>query len=187
LDPFYRESAAACNYLDSYLRYEGAAANVITGLDHLIGETVRVWANGARHADCVVDEDGEIALNYEVTPVVVGLPYTGRYQSAKLAFPNSGGTALNQLGRPTHIAFLLLDSVKGAIRFGSTFDLMDPLPDRDQDSYYDEAPGLWTGESDTHSFPSGRERDPRLCIEVEAPYPVTIQGIVLHMVRNGKA
>lgn len=186
LDPFYRESAAECNCLDSYLRYEGAAVTVITGLDHLIGETVAVWANGGRHADCVVDGDGEITLNYAATPVVVGLGYTGLYQSAKLAYGGAKGTALNHLGRPTHIAFLLTDSVRGAIEYGADFTTMDYLPDRDNDSYYDLAPGLWTGESEPHSMPGSHERDPRLCLRVRAPYPVTIQGIILGVVKHAK-
>lgn len=193
LDPFYREDGASCNYLDSFLRYEGAAASIITGLDHLIGETVRVWVgledgSGARHADCVVNEDGEIELEYEVTSACIGLLYTGRYKSTKLAFAPQKGTPLNNNARAHHIGFLLMDSVRGAIHFGSDFGdypTMDQLPDRDEDSLYDLAPGLWTGETEKHPVPGDRWlKDPRLCIKVEAPYPVTIQGLILGMSKH---
>jgi len=40
--------------IDSGLTYDGAATTTITGLDHLEGETVKVWANGGTHPDVVV-------------------------------------------------------------------------------------------------------------------------------------
>jgi hypothetical protein len=41
---------------------------------------------------------------------VVGLPYTGEFQSAKLAYAAALGTALNQKKRIDHIGLVLTDT-----------------------------------------------------------------------------
>jgi hypothetical protein len=67
-------------FLDAALRYEGAATDTITGLDHLEGATVGVLADGARHPDVVVD-GGEIELEYEAENVLVGFRYESTLQT----------------------------------------------------------------------------------------------------------
>jgi hypothetical protein len=63
-------------YVDSGLSYAGAATNVLSGLDHLEGETVQVYANGEYLGDYVVTS-GSITLDNSktVTQAHVGLGY----------------------------------------------------------------------------------------------------------------
>jgi hypothetical protein len=167
----------------------------VDGLDHLIGEEVIPWLDGGAHAARTVDENGAILITRDYDIGCFGLGYSCMYQSTILASPNVGGTAINQMGRPTHIGFLLAESVQGAIEYGTNFSEpeddpingLNRLPDRPQDSYFDSAPGLVTGQSDRHSMPGESGRDVRLCIRVKAPYPVTIQGIVLGVNKHASA
>lgn len=61
-------------FVDSGLEYNGAAATVLGGYNHLIGETLAVLADGAAHPPVVVAEDGSITLEREASHVVAGLP-----------------------------------------------------------------------------------------------------------------
>jgi hypothetical protein len=64
-------------FVDAGVRqYNATAFTVVTGLTHLEGETVKVWADGAAHKDRVV-ESGEIELTREVNTAIVGRQYTG--------------------------------------------------------------------------------------------------------------
>lgn len=62
-------------FVDSGLTYSGAAADVISGLDHLEGETVVALADGNVVRNLTVSS-GSITLPIEATKVHVGLPYT---------------------------------------------------------------------------------------------------------------
>jgi hypothetical protein len=61
--------------VDSGLTYSGVPATIITGLDHLEGETVVALADGYTTGDHVVS-GGSITLGRAASTVHVGLPYT---------------------------------------------------------------------------------------------------------------
>jgi hypothetical protein len=60
-------------FVDSGLTYDGSPATVISGLDHLEGETVSILADGAVHPQAVVTS-GSITLEQAASVVHVGLP-----------------------------------------------------------------------------------------------------------------
>ena len=76
---------------DSFITYTGAATTTITGLSHLEGESVVVWANGtdigttSSYTQTYTVSSGQIVLPAAYTNVVVGLPYTAQWKSSKLA------------------------------------------------------------------------------------------------------
>lgn len=64
-------------FLDSALRYTGAPTTTVTGLDHLIGETVAIYGNGGVQTPKVVDGFGNVTLDQETpAPILVGLDYS---------------------------------------------------------------------------------------------------------------
>jgi hypothetical protein len=179
LASFYRTTAADACHIDSYVKYDGVAATNISGADHLEGKTVKVWAAGAYMGTrTVVGGALDTPLATAKTPIVVGLSYTGRYQSSRLAIGAQAGTALAQIGKPVNIAFLLSNSTR-MVRWGGTFDRMDPLPERGGDVTYDTGPGLADETTEFHPVPGSPSRDTRICLEVESPFPVTIQGFII--------
>lgn len=176
-DPMYLATAADANRVDSYVRVTGATS-VITGLDHLEGKTVKVWIDGASHPDCVVS-GGQITLEYEsTTAVVAGLNYDWRYKSTKPAMAAGAGSPIGQSGRAMKVCFVLSKSMR-SIQFGSNFETMDWLHERDHSATHDAGPGLWSGTTEFLPVPGDPDRDPRLCLKGSSPAPITIAGYVM--------
>jgi hypothetical protein len=90
---YFVDKADACR-LDSYVhRKLSPAVAVISNLEHLEGQTVTAWGDGADLGSFVV-VSGAITLPVAVSTIVVGLPYDARYKSTKLSFGAKDGTAL---------------------------------------------------------------------------------------------
>lgn len=162
---------------DCAVVYSGVATNTVTGLSHLNGKTVVIWADGSRRDNAVVSGGSVTVSGVAAVRIVVGLAYTARYKSRKLSVGAQGGTGMSQLKRPTHVSFHLLNAVQ-AIRYGGDFVTMDNMPDRAMSTKYDAATAVDLVETEPLSMPVGRKRDSRMCIEVQAPYPVTMLGYV---------
>lgn len=181
-----------CLLADAHVTYTGTATTAITGLSHLEGQQVVVWADGSDVGtnDAVVPwtqrytvSGGAITLAVAASNVVVGLGYTGQFQSAKLGAMTQGGSPLNQQKRNGHIGLIMADCHPRGIQFGPSFDYLDDMPLQEngteigtavQTSYDQnmiEFPGTWT-------------TDLRICLQAQAPRPVTVLAITLDMVQN---
>lgn len=93
-------------FLDSALTYSGAAATVISGLEHLAGKTVNVLADGNVIRDKVV-AGGVIVLPAAAELVHVGLPYTAELETLELDVGQVRGLGYVQ-GRQKSIAKVTL-------------------------------------------------------------------------------
>jgi hypothetical protein len=80
-------------YSDSVITYDGSSTTSITGLDHLEGETVKVFADGAIRADATV-ASGAITLTTAASVVQIGLGYYHLIKTLKLEGGNPAGTAV---------------------------------------------------------------------------------------------
>jgi hypothetical protein len=125
------------------------ASATIIGLDHLIGEQVKVWADGAPVNE-VVDgmavpklftvaslgtAGGGIVLDRTVTNYCVGLPYSGRYKSARLAYGGLKGTAMIKRKKVSNMGLILADFVASGVRYGVSkkhSEVLLPLPEFNQ-------------------------------------------------------
>lgn len=176
---------------DSFVIYDGTATAAISGLDHLEGEDVIVWADG-RDLSPDVDgvqktyrvSSGSITLEVNVTQAIIGLPYRARYKSSKLAYAASKGTALNQRKKVYQIGLTLVNTHYQGLKYGYDFDALDPLPRYEQGAlvevdtvhaYYDE---------DTIEFPGEWDTDSRICLEANAPRPATVCSISMVLETN---
>ncbi len=91
------------NYMaDAYVTADLIASDTVTGLLHLEGEEVIVWADGAAimdgdEPDTFTVSSGEITLPEAVTgTVIVGLAYDWQWQSSKLAYGVNDGAPLSR-------------------------------------------------------------------------------------------
>lgn len=156
------------------------ATTTVVGLDHLVGKSVVVWQDGAPALDTngdvksfTVSTAGAITLDSAATTGVVGLSYTGTWQSAKLGLQVSPlQTPLNQQKRISHLGLILAYFYPGALQYGPDFSNLDDMPGIERgkaitgaQTSYDEQefpfPGTWT-------------TDLRLCLQAQAPLPVTV-------------
>lgn len=170
---------------DAHVTYQGAATTVVTGLDHLEGETVTVWADGDDVGNKVVS-GGQVTLSVAASNVVVGLGYTARFKSSKLAYASSLGTALLQKKRISQVGFVLADTHRKGLRFGQSFEHMDDLPE--VENYQEVENAVWPDyDNETIEFPGEWGTDARICFEAASPRPATVLGAVFVIETNDKS
>ena len=163
---------------DAAIIFENVRSDNLSGLDHLEGETVVAWGNGKDLGEYTVS-GGRIVLSETVTSVIVGLKYTARYKSSKLAVQLQTGTSLTQRSRIDHIGLILADTHAQGLRYGPSFDVMDDLPLVENGA--DVASGaVWEAyDEDMIEFPGEWDTDNRICLEANAPRPVTVMAAVI--------
>lgn len=189
LEKFAQESEAQGGTLnkiaDSFVVYQGAPATVITGLSHLNGKQVVVWADGQDVGtdDTVVPwtqrytvSGGQITLAVAASTVIVGLGYTGKFQSVKLGLASGPGSPLNTSKRIAELGLILANTHVKGLQFGQDFTHLDDMPAIEQGRIltpsvtgtYDEQPiefpGIWTS-------------DERVCLQSIAPRPCTVLAL----------
>lgn len=165
---------------DSFITGTGS----ITGLDHLEGKEVIVWGDSDKQADATVS-GGTISGSY--TNWVVGLGYSARYKSAKLAGQTQLGLSLTQVSRVNAIGLILLDTHPKGLTFGPSYDVQDALPAIESGATVDQTAMRAEYDERMIEFPGDWSTDNRLCLMAQAPYPCTVAAAVLNVDRQDKA
>lgn len=176
------------NYMaDAYVTRTLSASPTVTGLSHLEGETVVVWAAGAAVMDGDVPATftvaaGQITLPEAVTgTVIVGLAYDWQWQSAKLAYGIQDGAPLSRRKTLRNVAPILYKTHMRGIRAGQTFESMDYLPLSHKGETLDANTVLETYDSQSYCIPGDWDTDTRLCLAGQAPLPCTVLSLSLTM------
>lgn len=176
---------------DAAVIYSGSTTNVISGLDHLEGQAVVVWADGKDVGtnDSVVPwvqkytvSGGKITMDVAVSNAVIGLGYSARFKSAKLGTATQI-TPLNQQKAIGHIGLILAYTHPRGVKFGPTFEAMDDMPlisdgamagDDTQEEY----------DQNLIEFPRTWTTDARICLLGQAPRPCTVLAVTPDIARN---
>jgi hypothetical protein len=175
-----RTSQQDAFYVDSGITYDSTSTSTVGGLSHLEGQTVKVWADGKVHADCIVS-GGQITLNTPASKVQAGLGYKHRYESLKLAVGAQAGTSVNKIKAITGCGVIVLDTATFKIASvdyneaqGRVLHTLYPFELR-MNAMTDlaEAVPLYTGEANK-SLDANWSPDSRLYIESDAPGPFTL-------------
>lgn len=175
---------AVVKLADSCVVYDGAPTTTIA-VPHLDGEEVVCWANGRDRGHFTVT-DGAISLPEAVDKAVVGLPYAGRFKSAKLFHGGAFSTSLNQRKRISQIGLLLADTHARALRYGQDYEHLRSMPEMEGYKPVDPHASWDTYDKDTLAFPGSWDTDARVCLVAEAPRPVTVMGLTLSLQANDK-
>lgn len=182
-----------CKVMDSFVEATNSPASVtVSGLDHLIGETVVAWADGAPvetsqgvRQTFTVSASGTITLSTVATNVVVGLPYRTRYKSARLAYGAEGGTAMLQKKKINEIGFIATDYTRFGLKYGQSFDRLYPLPQNTNGSPADAIVLSDMHDETPFTFGGSWSTDSRVHFEINSPYTATILGMILQVETNG--
>jgi hypothetical protein len=189
--------STTCKVMDAFSVVTNSPASAtVSGLSHLIGETVVVWADGAPietssgiPAEFTVSGGGTITLPSPKTNIVVGLPYTARYKSARLAYGAAGGTAMLQMKKVDSLGMVLTDFVRAGVKYGSEFDNSErPLFPMPAMKDLTTAPAIVlsdVSEEESFVFPGEYTTDGRVCLEVSSPYTATFISLVIGITTNG--
>lgn len=98
-------------YVDSGITYDSTATTIITGLDHLEGEDVAVFADGLVQANKTVSS-GQITITSAST-VQVGLPYTMKVRTMRHSIPQEGTTIQSKIKRISKTTVRFIRSLLG--------------------------------------------------------------------------
>lgn len=162
-------------FLDSSLTYSGAATSTISGLSHLIGQTVGVVANGALRPNVVVAGDGTITLARSCTTATVGLPYISVIRTLPYEAGGQAGTAQGKPTRVHKIGVRVLDSI--TFKTGSSLDNLYTKEFRQYNDPMDTSPPLFTGDKFV-ALEQSYTTDPTFYIVQDSPYPLTVLALM---------
>lgn len=154
--------------------------NSVSGLDHLEGQTVDVWANGAAHPQRVVS-GGAITFQTsdQVSKAHVGLPCPAVLQPMPIEAGAQDGTAQGKKSRISRCV-IRFDETSGC-KYGRDEDLqLDRVELRRGSDPMDQAPALFTGDK-VIAWPDGNEGPALITIVQDQPGPCTVVALMPQM------
>lgn len=152
----------------------GYAKDVVTGLDHLNGQTVSVLGDGAVQNQKVVSS-GSITLDVPAVKVIVGLPITSDLRT--LPFAKQVDSAYGQ-GLSKNINKVWIRTIRSSSLFvGPSFDKLMQVKQRTTEPY-GSPPDLMTGVYDIVITPSWNMSG-ELCVRQNNPLPLHISMITM--------
>ena len=170
-------------FVDCGLDYNGVATTAITGLSHLIGETVVILADGVIIEDSIVSDTGTITLTTAVSKYSIGLVYRSELQPMRPVFSTTQGTtAASIVG--CHSMGVSLHNSDG-VKYGKdTGPLYEINIDEVGLENTCEKTGLFTGVVDV-SVDGGFNLDNNVRIVSDAPLPCIIRALIPDVVLTG--
>lgn len=174
---------------DAFVTFTNSpASTTVSGLTHLVGESVIVWQDGICPEDndgfpkeYTVSASGTITLDTAATTGVVGLPYDAPWQSAKL------GQTLNKVKSIRKLGVVLANSHPKGLYYGPTLTEgdMDTMPLEEEGEIVDEDEVRTAYDEEPFEFDGRWTSDARLCLKAYAPRPVTIMAATITGDVNG--
>lgn len=159
----------------------GSNVSTLTGLSHLNGQQVVVWADGRDRGTFNV-VGGEVVLGATYVTVMAGRPYTAQFKGAKLAHVTQRGYVGLVMPKKIHeIGLILANCHAKGLRFGQNFDTMDELPDIEEFAAVDPNSIHDAYDKRMLALPGEWDVDARLCLEASAPRPVTVMAAILNI------
>lgn len=163
-------------FVDCGVKYDGSATSIISGLDHLEGETVVALADGDVVENLTVSS-GSVTLPKAASKVAVGLPYYAEIENLPPAvdLPGSGSSR----GRPIKInkMDIQVERTRG-IKAGHKRDKLNEFIQTKQDLSLPIP--METGIFPISFFPNFN-KDGTAIIRQDYPLPMTILGISPHL------
>jgi hypothetical protein len=169
-------------FLDGAVTYEGVAKKDFTGLEHLEGMEVGIYADGAVQAPRIV-QDGAVTLDYPVELVTIGLLYTADLETMPVEIASQGGTsvALKKTISMADIIFRDSLGVKVGVNRSGAPGSLDNVEWQSvkwrTDEPYGKPPAPFSGMKSV-TLPSLAENVATVCIRSDLPTPVTVLALV---------
>lgn len=162
-------------YLDSALLYEGVAASVFSGLDHLEGQTVAVYANDQTYEGLVVTAGAVTLPSGTATKALIGLKYDPYLDLLPPVGQTPDGVNVN---RKKHSVHTIIDLYRSKGGKAGTSRTQEPFKYRVNGSLTETPTELYTGVVKPH-YDSRWEDGAELRIVQDKPYPFFIRSVML--------
>lgn len=157
----------------------GSSGTLVTGLNHLIGQTVSLLVDGSPQADKVVNANGEIILDRAGRYVMVGLGYVSRMKTLRPDAGSANGTSQGKTKRTHKLAARLHQTV--GIKVGRDFTengvTMDQQDFRPGNHKMDQAVPMFSGDK-LLDFEDDYTTDGYIAFEQTQPLPCTLLALM---------
>ena len=168
-------------FVDAGLKYDSTPATVISGLDHLEGETVAILGDGAVFPTQTV-VGGQITLSSSVSVAIVGLQSRWKLKPMRADVNLADGNTMDSIKKITEVVISLLRV--GGVQYGTDTDDLRTIDFR-TDEDYDSPPALFTGDT-VVVFDGGFSPDDSVLLTGNDPLPVTVRALLYRSRVSGR-
>jgi len=175
---------------DGFKRFTATAGQTTFSVPHLNGKQVTVWVNGVAVRDqsnlyTVASNQVVLSAMTGGESVVIGLPFTGKWESTKLAYGAANGSALFHKKRVSQLGIGLTKTMLDGLRVGNSFSNLKRLTTNKGDKPIPAGYLFNDFDADMMSVSSDWDTDSRICLEARSPYPFTASSLVMDVKTNG--
>jgi len=172
--------------IDCHTVIQNGSPSTTISVPQLAGQNVAIWADGidiGTQADgtqlYTLDGSGNATVP-SYTNAVVGLAYTGQFQSAKLAYAAAqNGTALTQSKSVDRLGLILANTHAQGLQYGPDFSHLDNLPGV-EDGNIVPPNQIWSAyDKESFEFNGNWDTDSRMCLQAQAPRPCNVLAAVI--------
>jgi hypothetical protein len=158
-------------YVDCALTYDSSSTTTISGLWHLVGETVSILLDGAAHADKTVSALGKVTLDRSGSVAQIGYGYFSDGETLRPEAGAADGTAQGKTQR-THKLTLRFHDALG-VKTGKDFDHLTPITFRSTANDTGAMVPLFSGDKET-TWEGDYTTANHTCWRCYQPLPCTI-------------
>ncbi len=170
-------------YLDGavlFVRGNNGSGTEISGLTHLEGETVMVFADGALRGEALV-MNGKVNIKATDNIVLVGKKIASQYIPQAIYIDNENGSGIGQRQRVNHV--LLMMYYSGGGKIGEDENNLSDILYRNSDAKMGEAQELFSGNKEIlfDGSTNLKGEAATILIENSSPLPMNILALVLYV------
>ncbi len=182
LEKFYEPTEKTqdlAHFVDSGLYKTSITAfTSASGFNHLVGQSLRVLADGAAHPNVTVANDGSIALESSTKSLVAGLPYDSQVTFLPAKQASDGTLFLVGRDRIVKAHMLLHNSLGYKVGLESTADAdLEEIIFRLTQNPMGQSVPLFTGTKITNILSAALDEE-TLKMLCDQPFPLTLIGMI---------
>lgn len=159
------EGGNISKHWDSFVQYS-SPGTTLTGLSHLEGKTVHVWADGQYRESATVS-GGSITVSDSWADVVVGLRHTADYTTSALRYKDE--STLTYLKRVVNVGFVIRNYWPGSIQVGPDSNTLDDFPDMEDGKQVDMTATQDLYVQTPFPFNGAMQSDPKIHLQATNP------------------
>lgn len=168
------DAVADAFMVDCGLTYSGSAVATVSGLFHLVGQSVSILADGRVHPMRTVSAAGTVTLDYAASKVTIGLPMRARFETMRMEAVDASGSGQGKQKRVVKAAVRVAHT--NQFRYGRKFTDMK-LQDFGAQADTLDAPPALVSVDRMVDWPDDWQREKRMCFENTAPVPFQLVAI----------
>lgn len=165
--------------VDGHVLYE-SPSSTLTGLDHLEGLSVSIWADSAFRGVATVS-GGQISLSGSYQSVAVGLAYDARYESNKLA-NYVDYSVLTKRARVESFSMIARNLYTDGFMIGPSADNLSGLPTQENGAPVVGESIIAEYDADNFAFNGSFNTNSR--VHIKASGPVTVMALVYDIIES---